>query len=80
MVGKSKAKLRVLGRIQDYLTDRGIASAREIASFISLGCGRGVTVAQVSNFLAGDPRFRKVTRIRITNGVRGGAVWLWELA
>jgi hypothetical protein len=80
MVGNGKLKFRVLERIQDYLTKFGAASAREIASFINNAGGRGVTVAQVSNFLAADSRFRKVKSIRITSGVRGGAIWLWELA
>jgi hypothetical protein len=80
MVGNRKGKIRILGMIVGYLAERGAASAREIASFISEGSGRGVTVAQVSNFLAADARFTKVKKIRITNGVRGGEIWLWELS
>lgn len=78
-VGNGRNKARVLAQIQTYLAERGVASAREIATFINDISGRGVTVAQVSNFLAADRRFRKASRVRITNGVRGGAIWLWEL-
>jgi hypothetical protein len=79
LVGTRKGKIRILGMIVCYLAERGAASAREIASFLSEGSGRGVTVAQVSNFLAADARFIKVKKIRISSGVRGGEIWLWEL-
>ena len=79
MVGNRKGKVRILGLIVAYLAERGASSAREIASFLSDGSGRGVTVAQVSNFLAADTRFRKAKKIRIRSGVRGGEIWLWEL-
>ena len=79
MVGNSRTKVRILAMIQEYLTRYGAASAREIASYLSMVIARGVTVAQVSNFLAADRRFRKAKRIRIKSGVRGGAIWLWQL-
>jgi hypothetical protein len=78
MVG-SKGKMRILAMIQDYMARYGAASARELASYVSMVVARGVTTAQVSNFLAADRRFRKAKRIRIKSGVRGGAIWLWEL-